>query len=68
MSNIHRRLVKAEKQLHIEKPHIVNIAGMEIISDELGKLLKEINGKSRGLPCEEKFRKYQTIHARGAEI
>jgi hypothetical protein len=53
MNNLSRRLDKIEKQLHIEKPHIVNIAGMEMMSDELDKLLKEINGKSRGLQIRE---------------
>ncbi len=54
MSNVSRRLDKIEKQLHIEKPHLVNIAGFEIMSDEFDKLLKEISGKSRGLPIKER--------------
>ncbi len=53
MSNITRRLNKAEKALRIEEPHLINIAGFEMSSDELDKLLKEISGKSRGLPIKE---------------
>ena len=53
MGNIHRRLGKIEKQLHIEKPHPVNIAGLEMTSDEFAELLKEIDGTSKGkLPTE----------------
>ena len=46
MYNLGRRLDKIEKQLHIEKPHIVNIAGLEVMSDEFKKILEEINGKT----------------------
>jgi len=61
MSSIERRIDKLEKQLCIsEKPHLVNIAGLEIRSDELDKLLKEINGKSRGLPIDEGIREYES--------
>ena len=34
MDNRNRRLEKIEKKLRIEKPHLVNIAGMEMTSDE----------------------------------
>ena len=50
MSNLNRRLGKIEKQLHIEEPHLITLFGVEMMPDELGKLLKEINGKTRGLP------------------
>ena len=62
MNNLGRRLGKVEKQLHIEKPHIINIAGMEIMPDELDKLLKEINGKSRGLPIQDRIREYESSY------
>ena len=52
MSDITRRLNKAEKQLHIEEPHLITLFGVEMSSDELDKLLKEINGKTRGLPIK----------------
>ena len=69
MYNLGRRLAKIEKQLHIEKPHIVNIAGMEVSSDEFKKILEEINGKTKGvLPCQEETSEYQATHARGAGI
>ena len=64
MYNINRRLGKIEKQLHIEKPHIVNIAGMEMSSDEFAELLKEIDGTSKGvLPCQEEVSEYQALYA-----
>ncbi len=53
MRDITRRLNKAEKALRIEEPHLVDLAGFEIRSDELDELLKEISGKSRGLPINE---------------
>ena len=53
MYNLNRRLGKIEKQLHIEKPHIVNIAGLEMTSDELDELLKKIWAESKGLPIRE---------------
>ncbi len=60
MSNIHRRLNKAEKQLRIEEPHLITVMGVEMSSDSFKKLLKEINGKSKGvLPCQEEHREYQ---------
>lgn len=69
MNNLNRRLGKIEKQLHIEKPHIVNIAGLEMASDEFEKLLKELDGTSKGvLPSEEKIREGMALCARGVEI
>jgi hypothetical protein len=66
MSNIHRRLGKIEKQLHIEEPHPVIIAGMEMASDEFAELLKEIDGTSKGkLPSEEEISEYQTMYDGG---
>lgn len=60
MNNLNRRLGKIEKQLHIEKPHIVNILGMEVSSDEFKKILEEINGKTKGvLPCQKEISEYQ---------
>ena len=53
MQDITRRLNKAEKQLHIEEPHLITFMGVEMMPDELDKLLKEINGKTRGLPIKE---------------
>ena len=64
MSNIHRRLGKAEKRLRIgEKPHLVTLLGVKISSDEFRELLKEIDGKSRGLPSEEETQEYQALCA-----
>ena len=69
MYNLGRRLAKIEKQLHIEKPHIVNILGMEMSSDEFKKTLEEINGTSKGvLPSEEEHREYQALCAGDTEI
>ena len=69
MSNISKRLGKIEKKLHIEKPHLVNIAGMEITSDELIELLKKIDGTSKGvLPCQKEFSEYQAMYDGGTEI
>lgn len=54
MSNLSRRLDKIEKKLRIEKPHSVNIMGMEVMSDEFEKILEEINGKTKGiLPSQD---------------
>jgi hypothetical protein len=55
MKDITRRLGKIEKKLCIgKKPHPVNIAGLEMTSDEFAELLKEIDGTSKGvLPREE---------------
>ncbi len=54
MNNLNRRLGKIEKQLGIEqKPYLVNIAGLEMTSDELDKLLKKISAESKGLPIKE---------------
>ena len=57
MININRRLEKIEKKLHIgEKPHPVIIGDMEMTSDELSALLKEIDGTSKGvLPCKDEL-------------
>ncbi len=60
MRNITRRLDKAEKQLRIAEPHLVNIVGIEMMSDEFEKLLKEIDGKSRGLPISDKILEYES--------
>ena len=49
MYNLGRRLGNIEKQLHIEKPHLVNILGMEMTSDEFKQILEEINGKTKGV-------------------
>ena len=69
MYNLGRRLDKIEKQLHIAKPHIVNIAGMEMTSDDFTEWLKEIDGTSKGvLPSEEEHREYQTLCAGDTEI
>ena len=54
MNNLNRRLGKIEKQLGVEqKPYPVNIAGLEMTSDELDELLKEIWAESKGLPIRE---------------
>ena len=55
MRNNNKRLDKIEKKLGVgEKPQTVNIPGMEeMSSDEFKELLKEIDGKSKGLPCEQ---------------
>lgn len=53
MRDITRRLSKAEKALHVEEPHLVNIAGFEIMSDELAELIREIWAESKGLPIKE---------------
>ncbi len=70
MYNLGRRLDKIEKKLCIgEKPHHVNIAGMEMTSDELVELLKEIDGNSKGvLPSEEEYLEYQAMYHGGVEI
>jgi len=49
MRDISRRLDKIEKKLRIEQPHLVNIGGMEMSSDEFMKILEEINGKTKGV-------------------
>ena len=64
MYNHRRRLGKIEKQLRIEKPHIVNIAGIEMMSDEFEKLLKKISAESKGLQIKE----YQALCAGDTEI
>ena len=44
---------KIEKQLHIEKPYLVNIAGIEIMSDEFEKLFKKIQAEGKGLEIKK---------------
>ncbi len=70
MYNLGRRLDKIEKKLCIgEKPHPVIIADMEMTSDELSELLKEIDGTSKGkLPSEEEIREGMALCAGGVEI
>ena len=64
MNNITRRLNKAEKALRIDqKPYPVNIAGLEMTSDELDKLLKEIWAEPKGLQIKE----YQALCAGDTE-
>ena len=65
MKDITRRLGKIEKKLCIsEKPHPVNIAGLEMTSDEFAELLKEIDGTSKGvLPSEEEIPECQALYA-----
>ena len=60
MKDITRRLDKVEKQLGVDqKPHPVNIVGLEMTSDELVELLKKIDGTSKGvLPCQEEISEY----------
>jgi len=53
MNNITRRLSKAENALRIEEPHIVNIAGYEIMSDDLDELIRDIGAEGKGLPIKE---------------
>ena len=53
MYNLGRRLGKIEKRLHIEKPHVVNIEGFEIMSDKLDGLIKKIGAEGKGLPIKE---------------
>ena len=53
MKDICRRLNRIEKQLHIEEPYLVNIAGIEMMSDEFEKLLKKISAESKGLQIKE---------------
>ena len=62
MSNFNKRIERIEKQLHInKKPHLVNIAGMEMTSDDFAELLEEIDGSSKGvLPTEEELWACQT--------
>ena len=60
MSNIHRRLDKAEKALRIEEPRLITIMGVEMTSDSFKKLLKEIDGKNRGLPISDKILEYES--------
>ncbi|MHC4112870.1 MAG: hypothetical protein ACYSUY_17485 [Planctomycetota bacterium] len=69
MNNLNRRLGKIEKQLGFDqKPYSVNIAGLEMASDEFAELLKEIDGTSKGkLPSEEEISEYQAMYARGTE-
>ena len=52
MRDIARRLNKAEKALRIEEPRLITLFGVEMTSDKLDELLKEISGKSRGLPIK----------------
>ena len=65
MYNLGKRLGKIEKKLCIgKKPHPVNIAGLEMTSDEFAELLKEIDGTSKGvLPSQEEFLEYQALCA-----
>ena len=60
MDNRNRRLEKIEKQLGFDqKPYPVNIAGLEMASDEFAELLNEIDGTSKGkLPSEEEISEY----------
>ena len=53
MNDISRRLDRIEKKLHIAEPHLVSIAGLEMMSDEFEKLLKEISAESKGLQIKE---------------
>lgn len=63
MNNLNRRLSKIEKQLRIEEPHLVNIAGIEMMSDDFEKLLKKISAESKGLQIKE----YQPLCAGDTE-
>ena len=54
MRNISRRIDRIEKKLRIEEPHLVNIGGLEIPSDKLDELIKEIWAESKGLPIRER--------------
>ncbi len=61
MYNLGRWLDKIQKKLCIgEKPHSVIVAGMEMASDEFAELLKEIDGKSRGLPSPDRILEYES--------
>ena len=61
MYNFRRRLEKAEKQLCVNEPPVVfeytdeNGAEqrIEMPSADFDRLLREINGKSKGLPIKE---------------
>ena len=61
MSNINRRLEKAEKQLCVNEPPVVFEytdengveQGIEMSSAEFDRLLKEISAESKGLPVRE---------------
>ncbi len=55
MYNIRKRIDNVEKQLFPPKelPHIVNIGGLEMMSDEFEKLLDLIDGGKGKLPCQE---------------
>ena len=53
MHNLSRRLKKAEKQLCIgEKPYPINIAGIEMMSDEFKKLIRKIQAESKRIPVK----------------
>ena len=54
MRNISRRIDRIEKKLRIEEPYLVNIGGLEIPSDKLDELIKEIWAESKGLPIRER--------------
>lgn len=58
MYNIRKRIDRVEKQLFPpeELPHIVNIGGLEMMSDEFEKLLDLIDGGKGKLPCQEEKR------------
>ena len=68
MYNLGRRLDRAEKRLRVGEPHPVNIAGMEVSSDEFKKIMEEIDGTSKGvLPSEEEISEYQDLCAGDTE-
>jgi hypothetical protein len=53
MRDITRRLNKAEKALRIEEPRLITLFGVEMSSDELGELIREIGAEGKGLPIKE---------------
>jgi len=81
MNQIRRRLDRAEKQLGVSREQnivfeFIDESGteqkVEMGRDEFNELLKEINGKSRGLPSvqeiSENERYQQTNKSYGEEI
>ena len=58
MYNIHKRIDKVEKQLFPPKelPHIVNIGGLEMSSDEFKEFMEKTDGTLGVPPSEERKR------------
>jgi hypothetical protein len=67
MYNVRKRVDRIERKFFPPErpPHVVNIGGLEMMSDELLGLLEGIarSGKSRGLPTEEEYQEYMALCA-----